>query len=109
MHTPDPLDQTLSEWKPDPSIPPRFQAEVWSRIQQRETARETHWSSIVIGWFSPKLPTWQFATVATLAMMAVGASIGNLSAAAETQRTRTELAREYAQTIDPYLHLSSRQ
>ncbi|MEO7934416.1 MAG: hypothetical protein ABIT76_14790 [Chthoniobacterales bacterium] len=107
MQTPDLLDHTLQEWKVEPAIPQRFQADVWARIQQRENARASHWSSIWMRWLTPDFPVWPLATAATLVMMLLGAGIGSLSAASQLDRTRAELALEYVQSIDPYLHLAS--
>ncbi len=103
MNDRDPeVSRVLSSWRPEPASAPRFNAEVWARI---EAARESPWAAAAVvarglgiparsfGWALPLGASLLLALAATL-----GAGVGYL----QTSLTRTDrMAAAYVQSIDP--------
>ena len=68
------LGALLREARATPSLPPRFQENVWRRIESAEAAKipvnENNWLDALVSWvFRPRLA---FAVVAVLMLMGVG-------------------------------------
>jgi hypothetical protein len=100
------LRDRLRDWDVDPPVPPRFQANVWTRIREREVAREaTGWAAF-LRWLFPSRIAWQLAAVTAAIMIAAGAGLGTTTAASANARTRIAFAERYARSIDPYLQLT---
>lgn len=99
-----PLDALLQEWKPKPSLPPRFQEQVWRRIERAETspAPTVTLAQLFAAWLANKLPRPALATAYVMALLVVGATVGWSQARQETARVTTELGARYAQAVDPY-------
>ena len=106
MNDNDPIRERLNAWKVEPSVPKSFHAEVWARIREREEAREaTNWAGF-IEWLFPSRTAWQLAAVTAAVLIAAGAGLGNLTGVSANERSRTELAMRYAQSVDPYLQVN---
>jgi len=99
-----PLDALLQEWKPKPSLPPRFQERVWRRIERAETAPAPAVSraQLFAAWLSTKLPRPALATAYVALLLVLGATVGWSQARQENARVTTELGARYAQAVDPY-------
>ena len=96
------LSRALKNWRHDPPPAPRFNAEVWARI---EAARTAPWSAAAIIARGLGIPAQHFrwalplgaSIVLTMAAM-LGVGVGVL----QTARARTDrMAAAYVQTIDP--------
>jgi len=100
------LRQTLRAWSPELADQPRFSAEVWRRIREREEVQSaTGWAAFV-EWLFPSRVAWQLAAVTAAVLIAAGAGLGNFTAASANERNRAQLAFRYAQSVDPYLQVS---
>ena len=99
-----PLRALLKEWKPEASLPPRFQEQVWRRIERAETAPAPSVSlaTVFANWISNMLPKPALATTYVTVLLVVGASVGWSQARQETARVTGELSARYAQAVDPY-------
>ena len=96
------LSRTLKNWRHAPPPAPRFNAEVWARI---EAAREAPWAAIAIiaRWLG--IPAqhfrWALPLGASLAL-AFAALFGAGAGALHTSLTENDrIAAAYVQTIDP--------
>jgi hypothetical protein len=100
-HDPN-LSRVLKSWEHEPRPAPRFNAEVWVRI---EAAREAPWAGAAIIARSLGIPAQHFrwalplgASVVLTLAVTLGAGVGYL----QTSLTRTDrMAAAYVQTIDP--------
>ena len=101
----DPIRELLQAWKFDAQIPPRFQAEVWSRIRAWTEEEADMSLAAFIRWLFPSPAAWQLAAATAVAMLAVGASLGSVAANASNERSRVALAERYVETVDPYLQV----
>jgi hypothetical protein len=98
------LRALLREWKPQASLPPRFQEQVWRRIERAETAPAPSVSlaTVFANWIANRLPKPALATAYVTVLLVVGASVGWSQARQETARVTGELSARYAQAVDPY-------
>jgi hypothetical protein len=98
------LRALLKEWKPEASLPPGFQEQVWRRIDRAETAPAPAASlaTVFANWVSNRLPKPALATSYVMALLVVGASAGWSQARQETARVTGELSARYARAVDPY-------
>jgi hypothetical protein len=99
-----PLDALLQEWQPKPSLPPRFQEQVWRRIERAETAPAPTLTlaQLFAAWLTSRLPRPAMATAYMAVLLVIGAGVGWSQARQETARVTTELGARYAHTVDPY-------
>lgn len=99
-----PLRALLQEWKPEASLPPRFQEQVWRRIERAETAPvpSVSLATVFANWLTNLLPRPALATAYVAVLLVIGASAGWSQARQETARVSGELSARYAQTVDPY-------
>lgn len=101
MTDPD-LSRVLKDWRHDPPSAPRFNAEVWARI---EAAREAPWAAAAAVAGKLGIPARSFrwvlplgASLALTLAASLGAGLGYLQASrAYTDR----MAAAYVHTIDP--------
>ena len=98
------LRALLHEWKPEGSLPPRFQEQVWRRIERAETAPvpTVSLATVFANWLTNLLPRPALATAYVAVLLVIGASVGWSQARQETARVSGELSTRYAQTVDPY-------
>jgi len=101
------LSALLKEWKTESSLPPRFQEQVWGRIERAETrlgGTSSGWKALAARVASFVLmPRPAFAVACALALLTLGATTGWIQARKETARVSGELSARYAQAVDPYL------
>lgn len=100
-HDPN-LSQVLKSWEHEPRPAPRFNAEVWARI---EAAREAPWTAAAIIARGLGIPAQHFRWVLPLGasvVLALAATLGVGVGYLQTSRARTDrMAAAYVQTIDP--------
>lgn len=99
-----PLDALLQEWKVKPSLPPRFNEQVWRRIERAETAPAPSVSlaTVFANWIATMLPRPALATAYVAVLLVIGAGVGWSQARQETARVSSDLSARYAQAVDPY-------
>ena len=100
-HDPN-LSRVLKSWRHEPSPAPRFNAEVWARI---EAARKAPWTAAAFIARTLGIPAqhfrWALPLGATLAL-AFAALLGAGAGALHTSLTENDrIAAAYVQTIDP--------
>lgn len=99
-----PLDALLQEWKVKPSLPPRFNEQVWRRIERAETAPAPSVSlaTVFANWIATMLPRPALATAYVAVLLVIGAGVGWSQARQETARVSSDLSARYVQAVDPY-------
>src|SRR5579871_5330826 len=99
----DPLENILHQWSVPASLPPRFQEQVWQRIERAQTpAAATLWRRLV-RVIEDMLPRPSFAVAYLAVILAVGGAAGTLAAQARTSRLEAQLGARYVHSIDPFL------
>jgi len=95
------LSAALRTWKVSEPLPPRFQEQVWSRIERAEASRGVWLTSVII--FVERLfarPALAYAYA--LLLLTLGLTGGYLTAQQQEFKMETQLAARYVQSIDPY-------
>ncbi|PYK99225.1 MAG: hypothetical protein DME19_09420 [Verrucomicrobia bacterium] len=103
-HDDEPLRTLLKEWKTTPTLPPRFQEQVWRRIKRSEkrTAAPISLAEALRNWIATVLPRPALAVSYLLVVLAIGATVGWAQARQETSRVGDKLSARYVRSVDPY-------
>ena len=101
MPTHAPLSNLLKTWRHEPPEAPRFQADVWTRIQSAQTRGES--AGILTGWFgfSTRLlhQAWPIAAVLTVTLSVLaGAGAGWVRGHRQSEALQADA---YVRSIDP--------
>lgn len=92
------LSRSLKSWRHEPPPAPRFNAEVWTRI---EAAREVSWAGRWLG-LPARHVRWMMPLGAAL-MLTLAAFLGAGAGYLQSARTRTDrMAAAYIKTVDPF-------
>ena len=96
------LQQRLSEWKVETTLPPRFREQVWHRIARMESRQSARPWQQISDWFGQALmrPRLAFSYVAMLLL--AGLLTGYWQGRATEARTLENLSQRYVQLLDPY-------
>jgi hypothetical protein len=99
-----PLRAVLREWKESTPLPPRFQEQVWRRIERSEApaVATLSVSSVLMNWIATMLPRPALAAAYMAVLLAIGATAGWTQARQETARVSDELGARYVRSVDPY-------
>lgn len=94
------LRTLLRSWVVDTPLPPRFQEQVWRRIERLE-AQPTLWT-LLRSTLLTSLPRPKVAFAYVSVLLALGVTAGAWAAQVKTSRTEADLGSRYVQAIDPY-------
>jgi hypothetical protein len=94
------LSQLLHEYKVDASLPPRFNEQVWRRIESRAPAAST--LANLRTWIALAFARPSFAISYVAILLLAGLLVGLWQAHATSQRTAETLSTRYVQMVDPY-------
>ncbi len=96
------LSKRLQGWRMAAPLPPRFQEEVWRRIEREEIGVAPGVFGILRAWAGRfwARPAW--AAVYVAAALAVGSVFGFLRAGERRHVAMDDLGRQYVESIDPY-------
>ena len=99
------LRELLRTSLPDASVPNRFGADVWQRIQTRsEASAHRGWKRFFEPLFA-LLMRPAFTAVALVLAIGGAAGAASLRAADANEQTRAMLAERHVATVDPYARL----
>lgn len=103
---PDPRDDALrnllKEWRTETALPPRFQENVWQRIERVQTQSTPSLWVAVTHWIGTMLPRPAMAAAYVAILLVVGATAGWTQAHHTNARVNGELGARYVQELDPY-------
>ena len=97
-----PLKSVLQEWRINSPLPPRFQEQVWRRIERQEANAPKPFWFLMVNWFRSSVvhPRWAVAYAAILLL--VGLTGGFLRAQYDNTKLDGMMQARYVQSIDPY-------
>lgn len=103
---PEPLRKLMREWRVTEPLPPRFQENVWRKIQQTESSAmpaptTTLWSAFQ-SWLASAMPRPALAVAYLSVLLVAGMAAGYWQARHTTAHMDDELGRRYVQSVDPY-------
>ncbi len=93
----------LREWKVATPLPPRFQEQVWRRIESEGAdaiAAPSPWSRLQ-NWIDSVLPRPALAVAYIVVLLATGAGMGWTQAQRETSHVSEVLSLRYVKSVDP--------
>jgi hypothetical protein len=95
------LEQTLQEWRVTTPLPPRFQEQVWKRIERAEvpsiSVSDALWAWLAVTFARPAL-----AVAYVSVLLVVGLAFGFVQANAKAANLDRQLEARYVQSVDPY-------
>jgi hypothetical protein len=98
------LRPLLKEWRVNASLPPRFQEDVWRRIERQQAASTTLWHlarhRLEAAFARPAV-----AVSYVTALIAMGLVLGAKQGQQQSARAEVRLEARYVQSIDPYRKL----
>ena len=95
------LRTTLRDWKVDSALPPRFQEQVWRRIEQNAPIQQDGWQ-LIRAWAARMFVRPSFALSYATILLFAGLLAGFWQGHAEEQRENQMLRTRYVQMVDPY-------
>ena len=95
------LRKVLREWRSEVSLPPRFQEQVWKRIESAPTSTATSVWATLAHWVGSVLPRPALAGSYILVLLTLGVTAGWAEARQERGRVRVELGQRYVQMLNP--------
>ena len=103
------LQGALRQWTVTTPLPPRFEQQVWRRIERAQAEPAVTTLDLLLSLFKAVLfrPKLAFAYAAIL--LALGVAGGSLAAHNETNRLSATLGSRYIQSIDPYYAAATHQ
>lgn len=104
MNPDDELSVKIAAWKVQPTVPPRFQAEVWNRIAANDAARSASLRHRVFEWLSVELIRPRFATAVIVFATMIGVGAGQFAGHERNARNWKALEVRYVRSIDPNAH-----
>ena len=96
------LRNVLKEWRTDAALPPRFQENVWQRIEHKQASNTPSIWDAVAGWIGSQLSRPALAASYVALLLVVGGTAGWTQAHQTNARVNSELGARYVQQLDPY-------
>ena len=103
------LRATLRQWKETSPLPPRFEEQVWQRIQKAETRTEISLVGLVSQWLEKVFARPVFAGAYIAVLLFAGTAVGYFQAQRAQVQLNEQLSNQYFQSIDPYQKVASNQ
>jgi deferrochelatase/peroxidase EfeB len=98
----EPLHELLAQWKVAESLPPRFQEQVWKRIEQAETHKPQSSLAALVRWIEAAFRRPALASAYVAVLLFVGLGAGYWRAQDTMTQSQSELRARYVQSVDPY-------
>ncbi len=101
-----PLRAMLREWRVTTPLPPRFQEQVWRRIEKADTRTESVSWSALVNWLVSVTTRPALAVAYATVLLFAGLGAGYWHARETTANWDRTLAQRYVQAIDPFQQTS---
>lgn len=98
----DSLRTLLQAWRLEDSLPPRFQQEVWRRIEGTGRPGSVTLWSLFRQWLEAALARPALAVAYVAVLITLGLALGFHQGQSHSSRAEARLAAGYVQSIDPY-------
>jgi hypothetical protein len=97
------LRKLLKEWRTETALPPRFQEQVWQRIEGAQAPASPSLRLVIAHWIEAILPRPALAVSYVVVVLVVGVTAGWAQARQTNTHVRDELGQRYVRILDPYL------
>src|SRR5436190_430404 len=95
------LERALQEWRVTTPLPPRFQEQVWKRIERADVPGVSL-ADVVRAWFTMAFARPAFAVACASVLLVTGLALGFVQASHKAASWDHQLEARYVQSIDPY-------
>lgn len=95
------LEKTLREWRVTTPLPPRFQEQVWKRIERLDAPNISVLDALR-AWFAITFGRPAFAVAYVSLLLVAGLAFGFVQANEKAAHLDRQLEARYVQSIDPY-------
>jgi len=100
----DSLSKLLGEWKLESTaLPPRFQEQVWQRIQRSASSPGVGLRAVLFAWLAQAFARRSLAFGYVTVLLVAGLLGGYWQARLGNERADEKLSAHYVQMLDPYL------
>jgi hypothetical protein len=96
------LRTVLRQWVVDAPLPPRFQDQVWKRIDRAEARPQPGFWTNLVRLFESALPRPKIAFSYIVTLLVLGVTAGSVAAQIKSGHLNTALSERYVQLVDPY-------
>jgi hypothetical protein len=96
-----PVTKLLREWKLESVLPPRFNEQVWQRIETAGVPAVSPWA-LLRNWVARTLARPAMAISYVTVLLLAGLAIGFWRGQANSERAATELSARYVQLMSSY-------
>ena len=96
------LSRSLQQWQVTTPPPPRFQEEVWKRIEQEEAGEAASFRRALRNAVEKLLARRRLAFAYLTMALATGLVLGSWQAREQASVVDTSLGQRYVQSVDPY-------
>lgn len=97
-----PLTGLLREWKVESTLPPRFNEQVWRRIERDEAPAGLNAWALILNRLVQAFARPSLAVSYVTVLLLAGLAGGYLQARAGTEHAYETLSVRYVQMVDPY-------
>jgi len=98
----EPVRKVMREWNVKTPLPPRFQEQVWQRIERAQTQAASSIWAVIAHWVGTMLPRPALAASYVAVLLTIGVTAGWAQARQEAARVKAELGERYVRVLDPY-------
>ncbi|MCI0747677.1 MAG: hypothetical protein L0Y58_19910 [Verrucomicrobia subdivision 3 bacterium] len=99
---PDAFERALARWRVNNPLPPRFQEQVWRKIEGAQARRRIGLGQLLRDWLKTIMPRPAVAGSYFAVVLVAGLLVGTWQAQEHNARAEQTLARKYVQSVDPY-------
>ena len=101
-HGDDELQESLQAWKITAPLPPRFQEQVWHRIERQQSSSTVSIWPIIKAWLRQSVVHPAYALAYATILLVLGLATGFARAQQENARVSQMIEARYVQSVDPY-------
>jgi hypothetical protein len=98
----DGFERALQQWRVGAALPPRFQEQVWRKIESAEAQARIKPGELIRRWLESVMPRPAVAASYVGALLIIGLLGGTWQAQEHNVQTEQTFARKYVQSVDPY-------
>ena len=98
----DGLERALEQWRVSTPLPPRFQEQVWRKIECAKAPQRISVGELIARWLESVMPRPAVAASYVSILLVGGLLAGTWQAQEHNARSEQTFARKYVQSVDPY-------
>lgn len=98
----DGLERALGQWRVSTPLPPRFQEQVWRKIECAPVPQGIRVRELISRWLENVMPRPVVAASYVGVLLVTGLLVGTWQAQERNVQAEQAFARKYVQSVDPF-------